>query len=629
MQRWHPLPPAVYALVERTPGAVLLESAPSGGTAAFSRLFLSPTSILTATDARSLDTLFEQVESAVQRGHFAAGYFSYECGAFFEPKAGLRVTQAVQPLAWFGIYSQCHRFDHAAGAFVDGEPAEFAHGQSDTQAVPAQSLDMRLGLDESEYSQRVDAIHELIRAGDVYQLDFTFPLLFDATGDAADLYTTLRNRQPVEYGSFLHCDSGRRILSFSPELFFLIEEQGAKRHIVTGPMKGTAPRGRTTAEDRAMAEWLRNDPKNRSENVMIVDLLRNDLGRLCEYGSVVVDELFAVERHPSLWQMTSTISGNLRANISYHDIFRALFPSGSVTGAPKIRAMQLLARLEEEPRGVYTGAIGYFSREQTVFNVAIRTIEINGSEGRMGVGSGIVIDSVSADEFRECALKARFLTDSPQPFLLIETMLWDGLYPLIELHLDRLEDSADYFGFACDRNAVTNSLLHAALAFGDSRRRVRLTLAADGTMHIEQEALLPDSDPPSPLRVCIAPQRTDAADRFLFHKTTNRAIYTQALKAARREGFVDALFLNLDEQITEGAISNIFIEKDGRRFTPPIACGVLPGVYRRHLLETRQHIEECILTLQDLKAADSVYLSNAVRGLRRVVIDWENAAATP
>ncbi len=539
MQRWYPLPAGVYGLVERTPGAVLLESAPSGGAEARSRLFLSPERILMASDSASLDGLFREIESAVQRGHFAAGYFSYECGECFEPKAALRPSLPGQPLAWFGIYPRCH----------------------------------------------------------------TFPLRFEADSSPATLYAALRARQPVDFGAFLHCESGRWILSFSPELFFRTDEEVGKRRIITRPMKGTARRGRTTAEDRSLAEWLRHDAKNRSENVMIVDLLRNDLGRLCQFGSVLVDELFAVERHPSLWQMTSTVSGELRPGVSYRDIFRALFPSGSVTGArdifralfpsgsvtgaPKVRAMQLLARLEEEPRGVYTGAIGFFSHEQTVFNVAIRTIELNGAQGRMGVGSGIVIDSVAADEFRECALKAQFLTHSTEPFSLIETMLWDGDYPLLELHLDRLQDSADYFDFGCDRVAIKARLMRVAEGFGDALpRRMRLTLAADGEVHIGHEALCVESPAlKEPLRVYIAAQRTDATDRFLFHKTTNRAVYAEAFNAARHAGFEDVIFLNEDGQVTEGAISNIF------------------------------------------KSADSVYLSNAVRGLRRVVIDWEYAGA--
>jgi para-aminobenzoate synthetase/4-amino-4-deoxychorismate lyase len=622
MHPWHPIPSQVYKLVERTPGAVLLESA--RGTDAPSRLFLTPLGILTARDGPGLDALFGRIESSVQNGHFAAGYFGYECGNCFEPSAAMRPLASGTPLAWFGVYARCHVFDHAAGAFRDGVPAELQETASARTPAVANVADVQFGLDESTYAARIEAIHEFIRAGDVYQLNFTFPIRFKSDVSVADLYATLRGRQPVDYGAFLHCSSGRSVLSFSPELFFRIREATLPRRIVTRPMKGTAPRGRTNAEDRAAAQWLRNDAKNRSENVMIVDLLRNDLGRLCAFGSVHLDELFAVERYPSLWQMTSTVSGNLRADVTYRDIFRALFPSGSVTGAPKVRAMQLLAQLEPEPRGIYTGAIGFFSREQTVFNVAIRTIELNGTDGRMGVGSGIVIDSAASEEYRECALKASFLTNAPQPFNLIETMLWDDGYPLIELHLDRLEDSAKYFGFPCDRAAVKAALLCTAEPFEASPHKVRLTLAADGEVHIEHR-LLAREESSEPLRVFIASQRTDAANPFLFHKTTNRALYVDGWDAARRAGYVDALFLNHAGQVTEGAASNIFMEQGGHWFTPPLECGVLPGVYRRHLLATRPEIEERILTREDLKAADRVYISNAVGGLRRVVIDWDYA----
>jgi para-aminobenzoate synthetase/4-amino-4-deoxychorismate lyase len=405
-------------------------------------------------------------------------------------------------------------------------------------------------------------------------------------------------------------------------------------------MKGTAPRGRTTREDREIAKWLHNDAKNRSENVMIVDLVRNDLGRVAQTGSVRVEELFSVERYPTLWQMTSTVSAELRPGVGFHDIFRALFPCGSITGAPKVRAMQLIAELEDSPRGVYTGAIGFFSPWQTVFNVAIRTLELDGAWGTMGVGSGVVIDSDPAQEFRECLLKAEFLTglgacaatpvaqsvrivSQPDRFFLIETMLWDGSYPLIELHLDRLEDSAGYFGFACDRAAVKAALMGFAKGFADrAPRRVRLLVDRDVSPKITDEVLPRLAAEQRIGCVRIAEQRTDPADRMLYHKTTHRPIYARAFEQAARDGFDDALFLNLRGELTEGAISNVFIEKDGRWFTPPVECGLLPGVYRRHLLETRSEIEERVLFLEDLRHADAIYLANAVRGLRRVEINW-------
>jgi para-aminobenzoate synthetase/4-amino-4-deoxychorismate lyase len=543
------------------------------------------------------------------------------------------------------------------GSFVDGEPPELERFRGQLPiaetADPEPEIAAEFGLTETEYARRIAQIHEWIRAGDVYQLNFTAPFSIKAPGSAAAVYARLRTRQPVDYGAFLHWQPGRRILSFSPELFFRIDEDGATRRIVTRPMKGTARRGRTTREDREIAEWLHNDAKNRSENVMIVDLVRNDLGRIAQTGSVRVEELFAVERYPTLWQMTSTVSAELRPEAGFHQIFRALFPCGSITGAPKVRAMQLIGELEDSPRGVYTGAIGFFSPRRTVFNVAIRTLELDGARGTMGVGSGVVIDSDPAQEFRECLLKAEFLTgpaqrattpiaenvpivSQPDKFFLIETMLWEGgyptgNYPFLELHLDRLEDSAEYFGFACDRAAVKSALIDHARQFADQRpadsaprspRRVRLLFDADGNAQIGSEVLPPPGEPNRVGRACISNARTDPADAMLYHKTTHRPIYARAFEHATRDRFDDALFLNLRGEVTEGAISNIFVENNGRWFTPPVECGLLPGVYRRHLLETRPEIEERVLSLDDLRHADAIYLANAVRGLRRVEINW-------
>jgi len=612
MNGWHPLPPSTYAFVEETPGTLLLETSRPGASKV-SRIFTNPVRVLEARTAADVESLFAEIEEAVGRGDFAAGFFAYECGGCFEPAAALKPGDDGDLLAWIGIYDRCCQFDHSTGTFLDGEPVDLAVGY-DFSHSPTPVLSF--ALDEREYCARIAQIHEWIRAGDVYQLNFTLPVQLKTDQRPAALYARLGAAQPVDYGAFLHCQSGRHILSLSPELFFRIREDGGVRHIQTQPMKGTAHRGRTTAEDRAIATALAADEKNRAENVMIVDLIRNDLGRICEFGSVHVEKLFDVERYPTLWQMTSTVTGRLRCDAGYQQIFRALFPCGSITGAPKVRAMQLLAQIEDEPRGIYTGTIGFFSRGETVFNVAIRTLLLEGGKATMGVGGGIVIDSEPEAEFRECRLKTGFLTRSPECFSLIETMLWRGDYPLIELHLDRLADSAEYFGFWCDRSAVRAALLAEASHFVDQRlRKVRLLLDADGSIHMESGILANDAN--GPIRVCMAAQRTDPADRFLFHKTTHRRIYDSAFSGASNAGFADALFMNTRGEVTEGAISNVFIEKAGRWYTPPIECGVLPGVYRRHLLETRPEIEEKVLTLDDVKCADAVYIGNAVRGIRR------------
>jgi para-aminobenzoate synthetase / 4-amino-4-deoxychorismate lyase len=649
MSRRHSLPAELYALVEHTPGTVLLEDAESATAnssatephAGNSRLFIAPLRVLIANDTAELPSFFAEIERAVAVGHFAAGFFSYECAHFFEPTVPMRAVSLgqqpgdplAQPLAWFGIYDRCYFFDHRTGSFLDGDPPglEQIHAAaSHPQASTEPQLETTLALTEQEYAERIDAIQEWIRAGDVYQLNFTVPMQIDLKSSSAALYQNLRSRQPVPYGAFLHCQPSRRILSFSPELFFRVDHDGATRRITTRPMKGTAPRGRTNREDHDLAEWLSNDPKNRSENVMIVDLLRNDLGRLCNYGSVRAENLFSVERYPTLLQMTSTVTGQLRPGVGFQEIFRALFPCGSITGAPKVRAMQLIAAIEERPRGAYTGAIGFFSKERAVFNVAIRTLALEGERGTMGIGSGIVIDSDPGGEFRECLLKAEFLTRASNPptdaFSLIETMLWNGDFPLIEAHLDRLEDSARYFKFEYDRATAGAALLaHASTLAGTKPRKVRLLLDRDGKLHIESELLseIIVEDRAKPARIRIATQRTNPDDPMYFHKTTHRPLYAEAFKAAVDAGFDDVLFLSQRGEVTEGAINNIFVEKDGHLFTPPVECGLLPGVHRRHLLETRPFTSERVHYLEDLRNADAIFLSNAVRGLRRAIIDWE------
>jgi para-aminobenzoate synthetase/4-amino-4-deoxychorismate lyase len=626
MPRRHLLPAETYAHIASAPGTILLEggltrpNAPSGFP---TRLFTQPLETCIAWTASEIPALFAEIERAVAAGHTAAGFFSYECGAAFEPKARQRAPRPGQPLAWFGIYDAAHAFE--GGAFSPPESATTRLHAS--ELATASGIRAEFALSEQEYVRRIEAIHEWIRSGDVYQINFTAPMRLAVNEDPATLYARLRQRQPVNYGAFIHWEENRRILSFSPELFFRVDQSGDKRRIVTRPMKGTARRGRTCDEDRAVAEWLRADAKNRAENLMIVDLLRNDLGRIARFGSVSTKDLFTVERLPTLWQMTSTVAADLRDDVTFHDIFRALFPCGSITGAPKVRAMQLISQLEELPRGVYTGAIGFFSPRQTIFNVAIRTVELQDDRGIMGIGSGIVIDSDPTAEYRECLLKAEFLTQSatqqPDEFQLIETMLWQAGFPLLELHLDRLAGSADYFDFAFDRTAVEAALHARAQQFANSAaQRVRLLLSSDGSLEITDQPLAAPAHPHGSARVRVAAECTDPADPMLFHKTTHRPLYSPAYEAAVKAGCDDALFFNTRGELTEGAISNVFIEQDGCWFTPPIDCGVLPGVYRRHLLDSQRHIEERVLRDHDLRAADAVYIANAVRGLRKVAIDW-------
>ncbi|MEO6909560.1 MAG: chorismate-binding protein, partial [Edaphobacter sp.] len=374
---------------------------------------------------------------------------------------------------------------------------------------------------------------------------------------------------------------------------------------------------------------LQNDPKNHCDHVMIVDLLRNDIGRICTMGSVQVDNIFSVEQYQTLLQMTSTVSGTLRPGLTYYDIFKGMFPSGSITGAPKIRTMQIIHELEEAPRGIYTGSIGYMAPDgSSTFNVAIRTLDLHEDRADMGVGGGIVADSNAHEEYRECLLKAEFLVRARRDFELIETMLWDCGFRLLSLHLDRMEASASYFSFPFDRAAVSARLVEKSALFetGDLYR-VRLLLDEAGEVTVSYAKHAPDTAAAG--RIRISPERTSSGDVFLRHKTTRRELYESEFARCRAEGFDDVIFLNEQGEVTEGAISNIFVRRADKLLTPPLSSGVLPGVFRRHLLETDERAREAVLMVQDLESADTIYLCNSLRGLREVKLSRVDPSLPP
>ncbi len=605
---WAPFPAEYYALTAEA-GTVLLETSRFDPDNYRSYLFRQPIEVISVQALEQVPSLFERVERESAQGHFLAGFIGYECGYHFEPAAAPpELRDSGLPLAWLGVYEAPVVFDHCRGRFIGEQPPAPPRATSGKCEV----RDRRLGITQPDYCQNIERVRDYIAAGDIYQLDFTDEVRFRFSGSPQALFQALRQAQTVSWGAILNLGEAQ-ILSLSPELFFRLREG----RIVTRPMKGTARRGRFAAEDDRMAAWLHGDPKNRSENVMIVDLLRSDLGRIAEVGSVKVEELFEVERYETLLQMTSTIAADLPPATRYYDIFRALFPSGSVTGAPKVRAMQIIRQMERHPRGVYTGAIGCFSPGgQADFTVAIRTVVLRGGEGTMGVGGGIVWDSVPRQEYEECELKAGFLNCREEEFSLIESLLWDGGFRLLELHLERLRESAAYFGFAFDPEEVRGALEAEACGLpADATCKIRVLIDRTGEMRIESVPLVLR---PGPGRILISPHRTSSQDRFLFHKTTRRALYDRSLAEAQAQGFDDVIFLNERGELTEGAISNLFVESGGRLYTPPLECGLLPGVYRRHVLATDPRAEERVLRLEDLRAADVVYICNAVRGMRKV-----------
>lgn len=608
MKTYTHFPARYLSLAASNPNSILLQSSRFDAENYRSYLFTQPVRTLSASSS-----LFDEIDEALRSGAYVAGYFAYECGENLRKMGGSGQQNTKMPLGWFGVYSKAFVFNHSTGEFEGEAPDEPPAGKPN-HGENFQIRNLRLGINKKNYAQKIATIQEYIRAGDTYQVNFTDQVHFDFTSSPIDMFAALVESQPVEYSAFINCENWQ-ILSFSPELFFRQKNQ----RIITRPMKGTARRGMDVVQDKNIAHWLANDLKNRSENVMIVDLMRNDLGRICEYCSVQVDQLFSVEKYETLFQMISEVSGTLRPGVHYADIFASLFPCGSVTGAPKHRTIEIIQELERAPRGVYTGAIGFFSpANEAVFSVPIRTVILSNNSGVMGVGSGIVADSEAEEEFRECQLKFEFLIRREKPFQLIETILWNDGYSLLQLHLERMESSATYFGFNFEQKSILEALEDAGKQLASGvQTKVRVLLEHSGTVKVTHTPLEQQAGVST---VTVSGIRVSSMDRFLRHKTTRRQLYEQQYEEALLRGYDEVLFLNERNEVTEGSISNLFIEREGQWLTPPVDCGLLPGVYRRHLLETMPAAAERTLHIEDLESADAVYICNAVRGCRRVTV---------
>lgn len=531
------------------------------------------------------------------------------------------------PLACLGVYGEPLRFDHLTGKAsrpVGEAPtaSTSAPTAAPTIVATAESAWPRpsaaFGLDRDAYSRKLERVLDYLRAGDCYQVNLTDAFELTGSGDLLALYLRLRRAQPTSYGAYLDFERVQAA-SFSPELHFRVKDG----IVSTRPMKGTAGRGRTLEEDLERRAALAMDEKNRAENVMIVDLLRNDLGRVCRFGTVEVPRLFEVQPFGKVLQMTSTVRGELNGKPGLTELFGALFPSGSVTGAPKLRAMEIIRELERRPRGIYTGAIGFATPGgDMVFSVAIRTVVAAAGPAVLGAGSGIVIDSVAEEEYRECLLKASFLDESGEPFRLLETMrLEAGVVRWEGQHLDRLESSARYFGFPFDRPHTRSLLAARASELAGGVHRLRLSLRHDGGLELSSRPLEPAAEP---LRVGLADERVDSGDPFLFHKTSRRERQDRALARAGELGLTEVLFLNERGELTEGAISNLFVQKGGRLLTPPTGCGLLPGVGRAMVLSRHANAGEAVLYPEDLRAAEAVYLCSSLRGLRKAEFTGES-----
>lgn len=571
---------------------VLLDDARSKDASA-ARLYADPVKTLTAQTVAELDAVLDELRETKLH---AAGFLAYEAGFALEPKLAdkLEHRDLPAPFAWFGLFGGYSEFDaktlpsllpDPAGAWLGTLMPEVARG---------------------DYDAAFDAVEDYIAAGDIYQANLTFRAAASYAGSPLALYAAIRPRAAAGYGGIVWTGE-QWFLSFSPELFFALKDG----RVTTKPMKGTAARVRDCAADAAVAAEMRADPKQRAENLMIVDLLRNDLSRVAEPGSVEVPELFTVESYPTVHTMTSTITAQLKGSLGAVDMIRAIFPCGSITGAPKIRAMEIINEVESAPRGIYCGSIGRIDAcGDAAFNVAIRTFHLNDGTKRVsvGLGSGVIADSDGAAEWAECLAKGAFARVVRTDFDLIETMRFEPASGIarLELHLDRMKESARALDFVFDRHEARNRL-HAATFHLAEAMKVRLMASRGGALAIEMRPLPVNAT--APWQVKIVPLPVDSQDFRLAHKTSDRAFYDKARNAS---GADEVLFTDPEGFLTEGSITTIFVERDGKLMTPPLARGLLPSALRRELIESGQAVE-ADLCLDDL--GDKFLLGNSVRGL--------------
>jgi para-aminobenzoate synthetase/4-amino-4-deoxychorismate lyase len=562
--------------------------------------FTAPYQVISAKRLDDVLPALQKIERLVRENKwYAAGFLSYEAATAFD--AALR-THALSsslapdfPYLWFGLYP---------------EPLTVTLPEPNQTR---QALSWLPTLEKDTYSSAITKIKEYIADGRTYQVNYTMRLKADFEGHTWQFFLNLAQDQNkhavlIDTGQYVIC-------SASPELFFELDGTS----ITCRPMKGTTPRGRTTAEDQAQSEWLKHSEKNRAENVMIVDMIRNDLGRIAEIGSIAVPVLFETERYPTLWQMTSTVRAKTDGSLT--EIFNALFPCASITGAPKVSTMKIIEELEDTPRKIYTGTIGYLAPERKAkFNVAIRTalIDRERKEAEFGIGGGIVWDSTSTDEYTEALLKARVITAPKSTFSLLETMFWtaeEGFF-LREKHIARMVDSADYFDIPIKKEDLEEYLRQISSRF-HSAQRVRVLLDPQGILSFETSPF-DRSQEQRTLKVALATETVNSENVFLFHKTTQRDVYEVARRG--HEDLDDVLLYNEKGELTEFTIGNLVVELDGQLVTPPIACGVLAGTFRAHLVETGQVIERTI-PVQQLNRCTKTFRVNSIRCWQNVEIE--------
>ena len=549
-------------------------------------LFRNPLKVLQANTVEGVLQSLHTVQEAVNSGYYAAGFLTYESAAAFDSAYKVK-NKTDMPLLWFGIFSKPEK-----GMLLSERSYTLTNWE------PNITLD--------EYNAAFKKIKTYIKNGAVDQTNFTIRLYSQFQGDAIALFEKMKRAQNAKYSAYIHTGE-YSILSASPELFFQLNGD----EITTKPMKGTVKRGKTSEEDEAFANWLYYSEKNRAENEMIVDLFKDDLSSIAEAGTIKVTQLFDVEKYPTVHQMTSTITAKVRNNIEIVDIFKALFPSGSITGSPKARTMEIIDEAETTPRGVYCGAIGYITpNKEAIFNVPIRTAVINHRNGRAiyGVGGGITMKSTAQDEYEEIIAKSTILEEERPDFHLLETMLLhNGEYFLLEEHVNRLKRSAQYFDFRGNVEDIRAKLAEFAQQNNLGRLKVRLLVDKNGKMTMEGQAV---TRIPGPVKASLAKEPVDKENPFLYHKTTNRVIYEYFQR--KNPHVFDVLLWNEEKELTEFTFGNVVLEFGGQFFTPPVDSGLLGGTYREKLLKTGK-IKEKKLTIDDLEKCTKLWFINSVR----------------
>jgi para-aminobenzoate synthetase/4-amino-4-deoxychorismate lyase len=566
-------------------------------------LFENPVKTVTTTNPNEFLACLNKVDELLERGLIGYGYISYEAGYLLEEKLIDLLNQVPnQPLIKFRFFEKENVKTILSSEITFGNAAEIIKN------AKHEISNFNLNTDYKNYKSAVGKIKKYIKDGETYQVNYTVKGKFNFIGNIDSLFLKLIFNQSARYTALIN-DNTDYIISISPELFF----ESKNGEITAMPMKGTAVRGKNIREDLKIKDKLFESEKNKAENVMIVDLLRNDFGKVSETNSVFAESLYNIEKYESVFQMTTKIKSKLNTE-SFAEVIKKVFPCGSITGAPKIRTMEIINELESEPRGIYTGAIGMLQKNNWILNVGIRTILVNKlfSNGEIGIGSGIVWDSDADEEYDEVLLKSKFLTNTNNYFEIFETMLCEkgGIFLLAE-HLKRLSETADHFLFMFDEHEILSALTKTISNLdGNKNYKIKFCLTKWGNIKIDISEIEKSE---KKYKIGISKKRINSEDCFYYFKTTKRELYNSELTKYMEEGFDEVIFFNEKDELCEGSFTNIFLKIEGNWFTPPVKCGLLNGVYRQHLIENDKSIKERILKMSDLLAAEGIILTNSVR----------------